>query len=66
MATQDEVLANKGNLSVLRYVTEKKETEMMNLEQIRVKMKELEGEVKALQIKKKQYFKKLGEDLTLN
>ena len=37
----------------------------MNLEQIRVKMKELEGEVKALQIKKKQYFKKLGEDLTL-
>ncbi len=66
VATQDEVLANKGNLSVLRYVTEKKETEMMNLEQIRVKMKELEGEVKALQIKKKQYFKKLGEDLTLN
>ncbi len=62
VATQKEVLENHGNLSVMKYVEEKKVDERINLEQLRMEIRDKEEQLRILQNKKEFYFSKLNNE----
>lgn len=61
VATQQEVLENNANLSVNKYVEERKKE--INLRQIEMKIKDVEEQLKIVKDKKKFYFYKLNKEL---
>lgn len=60
VATPDEITENDFNLNIPRYVDTFEEEEAIDITQVQDEIKDLEGELKAVQEKMSEYLKELG------
>ena len=60
VATPDEITENDFNLNIPRYVDTFEEEEAIDITQVQDEIKDLEGELKAVQEKMNEYLKELG------